>query len=104
MLRAVQAPAGQVWLHGAESYLAVARAWLAAGDASRARAVLIPLAAAARAPGVASGPGPGAARGGGHRPGAGRSGGAALAAEAAALAAALGMRRLGDRAAGLTAG
>ena len=104
MLRAVQAPDGQVWLHGAESYLAVARAWLAAGDASQARAVLTPLIAAARLQRwrpvlaqalleeavIARAQGDPAA--------------AALAAEAAELAVALGMRRVGARAARLAAG
>jgi tetratricopeptide (TPR) repeat protein len=51
MLHGVQAPDGQVWMLGAESYLAVARAWLAAGNADRAREVLAPLVAAARAQG-----------------------------------------------------
>ncbi len=51
MLRAVRAPQGQIWLFGSESYLAVARAWLAAGDPSRSREVLAPLVAAARAQG-----------------------------------------------------
>jgi hypothetical protein len=36
---------------GAESYLAVARAWLAAGRSDRANKVLAPLVAAARAQG-----------------------------------------------------
>jgi hypothetical protein len=36
---------------GAESYLAVARAWLAAGNSDRADEVLAPLVAAARAQG-----------------------------------------------------
>ena len=36
---------------GSGSYLAVARAWLAAGDAGRAREVLEPVAAAARTQG-----------------------------------------------------
>jgi DNA-binding SARP family transcriptional activator/tetratricopeptide (TPR) repeat protein len=48
MLRAVRAPAGRVWMLGAESYLAVARAWLAAGDPLRAEEVLAPLVTAAR--------------------------------------------------------
>ena len=51
MLRGVQAPDGQVWMLGAESYLAVARAWLAAGNPDRANEVLAPLVAAARAQG-----------------------------------------------------
>ncbi|MEP6761149.1 MAG: AAA family ATPase [Sporichthyaceae bacterium] len=51
MLHDVQAPDGQVWMLGAESYLAVARAWLAAGDPARAREILTPLAAAARTQG-----------------------------------------------------
>ncbi|MDQ1643371.1 MAG: hypothetical protein QOJ90_2722 [Actinomycetota bacterium] len=51
MLRAVQAPEGRVWMLGAESYLALARAWLAAGDPTRAREILAALAAAARAQG-----------------------------------------------------
>ena len=36
-------PAGGAWLLGEESYLCLARAWLKAGDAERARAVLSPL-------------------------------------------------------------
>jgi DNA-binding SARP family transcriptional activator/tetratricopeptide (TPR) repeat protein len=48
MLRAVRAPAGRVWMLGAESYLAVARAWLAAGDPGRSTEVLAPVLAAAR--------------------------------------------------------
>ena len=51
MLRAVRAPAGRVWMLGAESYLAVARAWLAAGDPGRSAEVLAPLVAAARSMG-----------------------------------------------------
>ena len=51
MLREVQAPEGQLWLLGAESYLALARAWSAAGDVSRARAILAPLVVAARGQG-----------------------------------------------------
>ncbi len=59
MLRGVQAPDGQVWMLGAESYLAVARAWLAAGDPDRAREVLAPAGARGPCPGVGPGPGPG---------------------------------------------
>jgi len=51
MLRAVRAPAGQVWMLGSESYLAVARAWLAAGEPARSAEVLAPLVAAARSMG-----------------------------------------------------
>jgi DNA-binding SARP family transcriptional activator/tetratricopeptide (TPR) repeat protein len=50
-LHGVQVPDGQVWMLGAESYLAVARAWLAAGNSDRADEVLAPLVAAARAQG-----------------------------------------------------
>jgi tetratricopeptide (TPR) repeat protein len=51
LLHDVQAPDGQVWMLGAESYLALARAWLAAGDATRAREILASLTGAARAQG-----------------------------------------------------
>jgi tetratricopeptide (TPR) repeat protein len=40
-------PAGGVWLLGEEAYLCLARAWLKAGDAERARVVLSPLLAVA---------------------------------------------------------
>ncbi len=101
MLRAVQAPAGQVWLRGAESYLALARAWLAAGDAARARELLAPLAAAARSQGwspvlaqtVLQQAVTAAQLKDETAP--------ALAAEAASLAEAAGMLRLSDRAAAL---
>ncbi len=49
LLATVSAPAGSAWLLGLDAYLCVARAWLAAGDPLRARAVLAPLLAAARA-------------------------------------------------------
>ena len=49
MLAAVTAPPGSAWLLGLDAYLCVARAWLTAGDPQRARAVLAPLLAAARA-------------------------------------------------------
>jgi tetratricopeptide (TPR) repeat protein len=40
LLAGVTAPAGAAWLLGADAYLAVARAWLAAGEPDRAQAVL----------------------------------------------------------------
>ncbi len=98
LLRDVQAPEGRVWLLGAESYLALARAWLAAGDHVRAREVLAPLVGAARSQGwvpvlaeallqqatVARSVGDPAA--------------AALSAESLSLATAAGMGRVADRA------
>ena len=54
MIARIAAPPGSAWLLGSDSYLAVARAWLARNDADRARRVLAPLiAAAARVPWVA---------------------------------------------------
>ncbi len=47
LLAGVRAPAGSVWLGGAECYLAVGRAWLAAGAPDRARSLLDPVIAAA---------------------------------------------------------
>lgn len=49
LLAAVAAPEGAAWLLGLDVYLSVARAWLAAGEPSRARSVLAPLLVAARA-------------------------------------------------------
>ncbi len=50
MLAGVTAPAGGAWLLGADSYLAVARGWLSAGEPERAAVALAPfLDAAARA-------------------------------------------------------
>jgi hypothetical protein len=40
LLAGITAPAGGAWLLGADVYLAVARAWIAAGDPDRAQAVL----------------------------------------------------------------
>jgi tetratricopeptide (TPR) repeat protein len=48
MLSAIAAPAGSAWMTGDGAYLAVARAWLARGEAEHARAVLAPLLAAAQ--------------------------------------------------------
>jgi tetratricopeptide (TPR) repeat protein len=54
MLAAITAPPGSAWFYGEGAYLSVARAWLARHEAERARAVLVPmLAAAARVPWVA---------------------------------------------------
>lgn len=47
MVRAVSAPPGSAWLYGADTYVAVARAWLRHGDPGAAGEVLAPLAAAA---------------------------------------------------------
>jgi DNA-binding SARP family transcriptional activator/tetratricopeptide (TPR) repeat protein len=51
MLRDVQAPEGRVWMVGAEAYLALARAWVAAGEPARAADVLGQVADAARTQG-----------------------------------------------------
>jgi DNA-binding SARP family transcriptional activator len=47
MLASMRMPPGSAWLLGDFTYLAVARAWLAAGEAEHAREVLAPLLAAA---------------------------------------------------------
>jgi hypothetical protein len=47
LLGGIRAPAGSAWLLGADTYLAVADAWQARGDAQRAAATLAPLRAAA---------------------------------------------------------
>ncbi len=47
MLARIAAPTGCAWLLGAECYLAVGRAWLAAGSPDRAATVVAPLIAAA---------------------------------------------------------
>jgi DNA-binding SARP family transcriptional activator/tetratricopeptide (TPR) repeat protein len=44
----IQCPAGSAWLLGADTYLCVARSWLARGEPDRAREVLAPLLRAAR--------------------------------------------------------
>jgi len=44
----IQCPAGSAWLLGADTYLCVARSWLARGEPDRARHVLAPLLLAAR--------------------------------------------------------
>jgi DNA-binding SARP family transcriptional activator len=49
LLAGVTAPEGSAWLLGLDAYLCVARAWLCAGEPSRARSVLAPLLVAARA-------------------------------------------------------
>ena len=43
MLAGAHFPPGVAWLHGIDVYLVIARAWLAAGDAARAGAVLEPM-------------------------------------------------------------
>ena len=98
MLRDVQAPEGQVWLLGAESYLAVARAWLAAGDASRSREVLAPLVAAARFQGWHPVLAEALVQEAVAARALGDAAATALAAEAASLAGAAGMRRVSDQA------
>ncbi len=104
MLRDVRAPDGQVWLLGADSYLAVSRAWLAAGDAHRSREVLDPLVAASRWQGWR----PVLAQALLQQAVAARTAGdpaaAALAGEALSLAESMGLRRLGARAAELARG
>jgi DNA-binding SARP family transcriptional activator/tetratricopeptide (TPR) repeat protein len=51
LLDGIRAPDGGAWLYGAETYLAVARGWLAHGEPQRARDTLAPmLAAAVRGP------------------------------------------------------
>ena len=104
MLRAVQAPEGQVWLLGAESYLAVARAWLAAGEPLRSREVLAPLVAASRLQGWRPVLAQALAQEAVTARALGDPTATALAAEAASLAAASGMRRLGDQASSLAQG
>jgi len=47
LLRQISAPDGSAWLWGADAYLAVGRAWLAADEPARARLVLAPLLRAA---------------------------------------------------------
>ncbi len=47
MVRAISAPPGSAWLYGADSYVALARAWLRRGDPRAAAEVLAPLTAAA---------------------------------------------------------
>jgi DNA-binding SARP family transcriptional activator/tetratricopeptide (TPR) repeat protein len=47
LLAGIDAPAESAWLPGADTYLAVGRAWLAHGEPARARAVVRPLRAAA---------------------------------------------------------
>ena len=51
MLRRVDAPAGQVWMLGAGAYLAIGRAWVAAGDTARAAELFTEVASAARSQG-----------------------------------------------------
>ncbi|WP_162605876.1 ATP-binding protein [Jiangella aurantiaca] len=46
MVRAIGAPPGSAWLYGADTYVAVARAWLRRGDPRAAAQVLAPLLAA----------------------------------------------------------
>ena len=48
LLDAAALPAGGAWMLGYESYLAIARAWLARDEPDQARAVLAPLLAVAR--------------------------------------------------------
>jgi tetratricopeptide (TPR) repeat protein len=48
LLAGVEAPPGSAFLLGADAYLCIARAWLQHDDPARARAVLLPLLAAAR--------------------------------------------------------
>jgi DNA-binding SARP family transcriptional activator/tetratricopeptide (TPR) repeat protein len=48
ILTGIQCPAGSAWLLGADTYLCVARSWLARGEPDRARHVLAPLLRAAR--------------------------------------------------------
>ena len=48
LLTGISAPPGSAWLLGADAYVSVARAWLANDEPDRARAVLVPLLAAAR--------------------------------------------------------
>lgn len=47
MVRAIRTPPGGAWLYGADSYVAVARAWLARGEPGQAVEILAPLVAAA---------------------------------------------------------
>ena len=47
LIAGIDAPAESAWLPGADTYLAVGRAWLAGGEPERARAVVGPLRAAA---------------------------------------------------------
>jgi DNA-binding SARP family transcriptional activator/tetratricopeptide (TPR) repeat protein len=47
LLAGITAPAGSAWLPGADTYLAVGRAWLAQGEPGRARAAVRPLRVAA---------------------------------------------------------
>ncbi len=47
LLTGIDTPPGQAWILGADSYLAVAEAWISAGEPATARAVLEPLLAAA---------------------------------------------------------
>ncbi len=47
LLTGITAPEGTAWILGADTYLAVAEAWIAHGHPERARAVLAPLLAAA---------------------------------------------------------
>ena len=48
LLTGISAPPGSAWLLGADAYVSVARAWLTHDEPDRARAVLVPLLAAAR--------------------------------------------------------
>jgi DNA-binding SARP family transcriptional activator/tetratricopeptide (TPR) repeat protein len=43
LLHSISTPAGAAWIWGSDAYLAVARAWLNAGEPARARAALAPL-------------------------------------------------------------
>ncbi|MEV4413136.1 AAA family ATPase [Catellatospora sp. NPDC049609] len=54
LLSRVDTPSGYAWMIGADVHLSIARAWLAAGDPDRARAVLAPLLAATAQPGWAA--------------------------------------------------
>lgn len=48
MITSIGAPAGAAWLHGADAYIAVARAWQRHDEAQRAETILTPLLAASR--------------------------------------------------------
>ncbi|MFI5100288.1 MAG: hypothetical protein ACHQE5_07210, partial [Actinomycetes bacterium] len=54
ILREARLPAGHAWVAGADAYLALGRAWLAAGEPERAAAVLESLVGPAEATGWAA--------------------------------------------------
>jgi hypothetical protein len=93
-----------VWLLGAESYLAVARAWLAAGDPARAAAVLGPLVEVARLQGWRPVLAQALVQQAATARVLGDPAAAAMAAEAVVLAGASDMRTVLDQATGLVRG